>query len=388
MKKLFSYTAAVLIIAISHAQSSISYEDINSQLITKSVGAISDNNGNVIFCGTFGESISFGNLTVTNSTPFNPSGQNQFTSYIGKKTGETFQWLTRIDLLPLNQTSQVQINSITADASGNILMTGIFWGRVSFDNIVLTSTIFNSPYGPGYSTDMFVAKLSSSGGFQWAKLEGNPNRDCNGNELGTSVAVDNQGNVYAAGRLYDKELKGANTCLCNVNTPVSSAVIMKYNSAGVKLWDRRYAPTQPSKNDCNPGCAATRVVTDGNYAYLTGTIKGSVKFGNITLSAGSDIGNTFILKVDANGNPTWAKSISNSFNAPNAMVLDNSNLFLIGHFGPGTINFGGPTLTVSVVSGYMAKYNLSGVCSWATMPGIISPNGNLIETWQYCVTTH
>ena len=386
MKKLFSSAAFILITAVIHGQ--YSFQNINNELVTKALyAAIPDNNGDLIVYGAFNSTISFDGLTVTNSTPLNPSGQSQITSFIGKKSGGSFVWLSKIDLLPLsNYSSGVYINSLKTDASGNILMTGMFWGRIKFDNIILTSTQFAPGYiyGPGYSTDMFVAEMSPNGNFLWANLEGYANEDCvvNGNEMGISVSGDNAGNVYATGRLYPKIIKNTGGT-CTGNTPVACAAIFKYSPSGVRLWNRQYSGSQPSKTN-KSSAVGWKIVCDGVNTYTTGPMSGSVKFGNITLNTGSDtIPNTFILKLDAGGNASWAKSISNGKNTPNSMVIDNGSLYLIGHFWPGTINFGGPVLTTTTVSGYMTKYNLSGTCSWASMPGFISgsmimhPNGHI-----------
>ncbi len=373
MKKLFSAISAILIICICHAQQ-YNYENINNELVSKALyGAVTDNNGNVIVYGYTSGSISFGNFQVTGGPAF-----------VAKKNqAGIFLWAKTIDKVQLpDYSSNVYIQALAADASGNILITGMFWGRIKLDNIILTSTQIGPQYilGPAYTTDMFVAKMSPDGAFLWASLLGNPNEDCNGNELGTSVTSDNAGNVYAAGRLYDKLIKNTNACSCGPNTQVSTAVVVKFSPAGVKLWDRRYLPSQPSRTFCNTGASAGTVVSDGVNTYIRIGMFGTVKFGTFTVSTGNDtINNTVILKLDANGNPLWVKSVSNSKNGSNSLVIDNNSLYLIGVFGPGTINFGGPALTTSNSgTGYMAKYNLSGACAWATMPGIQSPNGNLI----------
>jgi hypothetical protein len=52
-------------------------------------------------------------------------------------------------------------NGIAVDYSGNAIVTGEFSGTASFGSIALTSL--------AGSTDAFITKLSSSGGFSWAK---------------------------------------------------------------------------------------------------------------------------------------------------------------------------------------------------------------------------
>ncbi|TAL45021.1 MAG: T9SS type A sorting domain-containing protein [Chitinophagaceae bacterium] len=387
MKKLFSSAAFILITAVIHGQ--YSFQDINNELVTTKAlyAAVPDNNGDLIVFGAFSTSITMDGYTVTNSTPFNPAGQNQMTSFIGKKSGSSFVWLSKIDLLPLsNYSSGVYINGLATDATGNIIMTGVFWGRAQFGSTVLTSTQFAPGYiyGPGYSTDMFVAEMSPNGNFLWANLEGYANEDCvvNGNEMGISVSSDNAGNVYATGRLYPKIIKNTGGT-CTGNTPVACAAIFKYSPSGIRLWNRQYSGSQPSKTN-KSSAVGWKIVCDGVNTYTTGPMSGTVKFGSTTLSTSSDtIPNTFILRLDPNGNTVWAKSVTNAKNVPDRIIIDNNNLYLTGHFWPGTASFGGITLTNNAVSGYLTKYTTGGVCLWATMPGFISgsmimhPNGHI-----------
>ena len=83
----------------------------------------------------------------------------------------------------------VAIRAATTDASGNVFVTGEFYGNVVFGSIALT--------GAGYS-DIFVAKyVPSTGTWAWAQRGGG-----DGIDSGNGIAVSGN-SVYVTGRLFN-----------------------------------------------------------------------------------------------------------------------------------------------------------------------------------------
>ncbi len=82
------------------------------------------------------------------------------------------------------------ILDLAIDRDGNVFATGWYEGGVEFPG----GYILESQGG----RDGFVAKYTSSGGCQWVTNIGGPSRD-----EGYGVAVDDRGNVYAAGFFWD-----------------------------------------------------------------------------------------------------------------------------------------------------------------------------------------
>jgi len=79
--------------------------------------------------------------------------------------------------------------SVAVDSSGNVYTTGNFSATADFDPGVGTQDLISVN-----SFDVFVSKLNSLGGFEWAKQFGGFDYD-----FGRSVTVDASGNVYATG---------------------------------------------------------------------------------------------------------------------------------------------------------------------------------------------
>ena len=79
----------------------------------------------------------------------------------------------------------------TIDTSGNVYTIGIYEGTADFDPgpgvVNLTGTAGD--------LDVFISKLDSNGNYVWAKKLGGSG----GDQLGWSIALDNQGNIYSVG---------------------------------------------------------------------------------------------------------------------------------------------------------------------------------------------
>jgi hypothetical protein len=130
------------------------------------------------------------------------------------------------------------------------------------------------------------------------------------------------------------------------------------------------------------------VDSTGNV-FLTGSFQGSMQVGNQTLQSagGSDV---FLAKLDAGGNPQWAKSFGNAADqAAYAVATDAAgNVVLTGGF-VGSINFGGTTLqSAGLDDVFVAKLDPDGNHLWSGSAGdaaeqdgyaiAVDPSGNVI----------
>src|SRR4030095_9743987 len=166
MKKIFTVLFISLLYLHVHAQ--YSYVNLNSQSVNKSIAnVVSDNSGNVIISGDFENTITFGNYTLTNNVP-SPGSRNA--AFVAKKlTDGNYAYAKAIKPVAVTgATSNAKIYGLTIDYSGNAYVTGSFSGRITFDNTTLTSIKF----GQEYTIDMFTAKISSNGSWDWAKSSG------------------------------------------------------------------------------------------------------------------------------------------------------------------------------------------------------------------------
>ncbi|KKT18493.1 MAG: hypothetical protein UW02_C0031G0012, partial [Candidatus Nomurabacteria bacterium GW2011_GWB1_43_7] len=218
---------------------------------------------------------------------------------------------------------------LTADGSGNTFTTGNFYGTVDFDPSASTANL------EGNGNDMFVLKLDSSGNYVWAKGIGG-----SGSPTSESIALDNAGNIYTAGRFsaaadFDPGAGTANLTSAGGN----DVFVAKYDSSGNYVWAKNMGGSSVS------GDFAKHMTADGDgNVYTTGYFYGTADFdpgagtANLTSAGNTDI---FVSKLDSSGNYVWAGRIGGTGyeNGIYAIYFDSSsNVYVTGNFS-GTIDF-------------------------------------------------
>ena len=251
---------------------------------------------------------------------------------------------------------------IAVDAAANVYLTGHFWYTATFGATTLTSTSVS---------DIFIAKLDSSGNWLWA-------RQCGGGVYGDyplSIKVDNLSNVYLAG-CFEGTTDFGSTSLTSAG--YSDIFVAKLNSAGTWLWAKRAGGPN--------GDYAYGLALDASAnAYLTGYYWYSTAFGttNLTSSYSSD---TFVAKLNSNGNWLWAKQAGGASNdwvdMGYGIALDGANNILLAGYFAGTAAFGNLSLAGE---GYwwelfVAKLGLPVAVQDEFVPGA-SPTSTLYEAW-------
>ena len=298
------------------------------------------------------------NGNIVNQTATNDVDSIIFRPFINGSDSCSWQWAESIEA-----GNDHIINSIAADANGNIYIAGEYTNQnITFGSIVLT----NSASG---TYDMFIAKCDSNGTFLWAKSFGGANDD-----KAKSVNVDINGNVYLTGYYESSSISFGTTELTNI--AYSDIFLFKFTSDGNVIW-AKCAGT----NDYEE---ATSVKTDlaGN-AFITGFFEGtSITFGSTVINNAGSGSNSFLAKYDSNGNVIWAKSsITNNIldGAYSKSVSSDAagNTYIVGNFH-GTVIFGSTTLTISTNSRniFIVKYDANGNLVWAKAPVISNSEQN------------
>ena len=181
------------------------------------------------------------------------------------------------------------------DLSGNVYVTGYTNGGLD-----------GNANSGGY--DMFVVKYSTAGAKLWTRQLGTI-----GSDFGSGVAADTSGNVYVAG--YTNGGIGGNT-----NAGDYDAFLVKYSTAGVRLWTREFGT---SGYDEARGVA---VDPSGNV-YVSGSTAGGLD-GNVN-SGGYD---AFLVKFDPSGVKQWTKQLGTASSDMNFGVATDpsGNVYTVG----------------------------------------------------------
>ena len=237
-------------------------------------------------------------------------------------------------------------NSVTVDASGNVLVTGYFYGQMDLGGCPLSSA---------GGTDLFVAKLDPSGACLWSKSAGDTL-----NQHGDGVAVDDAGNVVITG--------GFAGVLDFGGCPLTSAggndlFVAKLDPSGACLRSKRAgnAFTQP------PGGAA---VDSAGNVLVTGGFFGALDFGGCPVSSSGGV-DLFVAKLNPSGACLWSKSAGDAVNQyGNGVAVDGAgNVLVTGGFS-GALDLGGCPLSSSGgVDLFVSKLDPSGTCLWSKSAG-------------------
>jgi len=239
-----------------------------------------DADGNAYVTGLFIGTATFGNTQLTSGTEeiflakYNPAMELVWVRQIGGS-------------------GQDEGYSVSADASGDVYVTGTFSGTAAFGSFQLISE--------GGTLDIFLAKVNSSGTVVWAKKAGS---SVSYAESGASVKSDGAGNIYLTGHFAGTATFGA-TSLTSVGE--TDIFISKYDAdTGDVIWAK-----QAGGSESDSGLEVT--VNAAGYVYVVGSFFGTAEFGAISLtSEGSFDG--FTAQYDTDGDIMWAKRVGGSSN--------------------------------------------------------------------------
>ena len=201
-------------------------------------------------------------------------------------------------------------HEVALDAAGNVYVGGV-------------------SYGDGTGADLATIKYRPELEDWHAEYNGPANRD----DDPVVVAVDDSGYVYVTGS--------------SVNSSGNSDYLtIKYDPAGVKLWETRY--DGPGNGDDVPEAIA---VDSAGNVYVTGS--------SVGISTGRDYAT---IMYDSAGNAVWAgtavrynRDAVNGEDMAHAIALDSAGIYVTGRSFNGT-DFDWLTI----------KYNPTGTIAWTT----------------------
>ncbi len=215
-----------------------------------------------------------------------------------------------------NSGSDEYITGMKVDVNGYVYVTGFFSGTLDFDASAATHTLTSAGL-----TDIFVAKYSGSGVYQWAVRIGDT-----GYDEGDDLAIDDSSNIYVCGYYngnpdFDP---GSGTKYLGANT-LDNAYYLKLSSSGAFLRAAAYSSSSFES-------AHAIAVDAAHNVYVTG-ICNPITIGSSSLGTHGGI-DVFITKTNVAGVLQWAKDIGGSGDENvSGMDLDNAgNLFISGSF--------------------------------------------------------
>jgi RNA polymerase sigma factor (sigma-70 family) len=189
------------------------FGDVNPQVdaLQEATGIAVDPDGNVVLIGRFAGTSSFGGSTLASA-----GGTDVFVAKFDSSGNPL--WSKRF-----GDAASQAARALALDTSANIWITGEFAGSLDFGGGTLT--------GAG-NTDVFVAKLDSSGGHLFSDRFGDSGRQAAG-----SIAIDAVGHVILIGD-FDGAIHFGSKTLTSIGP--SDVYIAKLDAAGHPLWSKQF----------------------------------------------------------------------------------------------------------------------------------------------------
>lgn len=261
-----------------------------------------------------------------------------------------------------------EAKSIAIDAANNVYVMGLYSGVVDLNP---GAGVFNVGLVSLTKFHTFLIKLNSAGVFQWGKVIGGTS----GIDIcsGSMMKLDAAGVIYLTGRFegtVDFNPSGLFFNLASANNQ-EDIFVEKLDATGNFIWAKQMGGLE------DDGGNAIAIDVFGGI-YITGYFNDAADFnpnaGVYTLInyANNPITNTFICKLDGNGNFQWAKSlVSDSLCSGYDIAVNTSgNVYSIGTF-KGVADFDpGPSLdTIRGKDGnysmYLSVLDAAGNFLWA-----------------------
>lgn len=210
---------------------------------------------------------------------------------------------------------------IQVDTEGNVFMSGLFTGYVSFDPNSNDYDFYSGPYA-----NVFLQKFDADGNFLWAKvfLSNEPEYPL--------LEIDSNNNIYIT-----SEYKGSIDLDPGPNEDIRTCPVGSWNSYIVKLdndgnylWGKDF-----QINSSDKYATIQSFAKDNNNNFLiSGVFHGTIDFdfGQNTYNVTGPYNHGFFLKIDEEGNFQWVRTIGGIFNYFELIktVYDHNNNIIIG----------------------------------------------------------
>ena len=282
--------------------------------------------GNLVVGAKANNDITIGNKTFT--------GSGYYDALIMMMTADAgnITWVYQYKESGGQTNGDQSITHLTTDTSGNIYAGGTFSGGICLSG---GGSGCANTVGGGKDTDLFVAKLDSTGNVGWGKIIGTPK-----NDAATDIAVDTSGNIIITGAIGASFNFGGG--LQSVTGPGQHAFLAKYTTTGIYLSAKIFE----NSGGTAPRSLGVGLATDAaDNIYLAGDMVENLNLGGDLLingGPGSTSTDIFLGKFDTALTPLWSKSFGDAkYQYAAALRYDSAQkrLVLAGQVA-GSVNFG------------------------------------------------
>lgn len=273
------------------------------------------------------------------------------------------------------------------DQNGDVYIAGEFPANFSGGTTAIIATPGCHQSTSGGSQDGFIIKFSASGSRIWGTYYGG-----NGSEVITSLAIDNNNNLYAAGHGWSNQgtaIATPGSHQFNYGGFNSDAFLVKFNSTGTRLWATYYGA---SDYDYGWSCCTDPLGnvflagTQLNYYYpYSGTLIATPGSHQSAIGGGS--ADSYLVKFNSSGIRQWATYYGGNGTDEGYSCSSDSygNVYLSGITSSTNAIASSSAYQGSFTGGtydaYLAKFDNNGNRQWGTYYGDVG-----LDYGSLCVT--
>lgn len=223
-------------------------------------------------------------------------------------------------------------NDLTVDLNGNVYITGVHSTVTDFD----PSPIVNSDTNYG-SYEAYVASYTSNGDFRFVNtIDGLGSSTY---VMGRCVAVDSDGFIYTAGKLFgDADFDPSPTDTALRTSLFYSIYICKYDSTEL-VWANTFAQS----NYFGDYIVSDMIIDPSNNILITGIFRDTLDFGypnSYPLISDAGRPGLFLAKYNSSGSLNWAFNLKNNNSFLPAVTLGkDSSIYLSGSYNDNSMDF-------------------------------------------------
>jgi hypothetical protein len=274
-----------------------------------------DSSGNIYVAVEIAGTVGFGSSTVTSIASNGGMAVTKLSS------SGSYLWATA-----QSGTGSQRVGGLAVDSAGSTYVIGRHTGTSTFGSTTLSTS------GPeNYDYDVYVAKLDTSGSFEWATGAGGT-----GFDYGFSIRLDSSGQSYITGAFRGSAPFGTMTLTSGA---YDHLYLAKLDSAGSIVW-------ATTTKDSGMHQASDLALDSSKDSYLVGHSNGLLDVGSTTLKAGPG----FVAKADPQGKLVWGVSANKTGASTSdidlqGIALDSSGDLIVGGNLTGSGYFGGKLLS-------------------------------------------
>ncbi len=250
---------------------------------------------------------------------------------------------------------------VSVDSNGNAFVTGYFQDAIAFGSSTLSTS---------GGADIFVAKISSSGAWQWATSAGGAGDD----EIAVGIAATSTGDAIVVGQTNDSSNFGSNS----ISTAGGiDAFVAKISASGSWAW-ATVGGGQGSDfaNDVS--------LDSSDNVFVIGMFQGGTtgaQFGSTQVAATGSM-DVFISRLTSTGSWDWTKTAGSGNGGLSGFAIahGSGSSYVAGYFS-GTGNWGSfqKTSTSDCADGYVANIDDYGTWQWVTTAGASGPTYTIVK---------